>query len=274
MDSLRNLIFSLCVPIRFDTPHPLFKQLSACYVREIKDIRIRRQIIQHIITMYDNHDGKENGLGSIAFNCLSLNPVNLDEILKGDFLVQIRDTLTMEIKGNEKQRKFLFDKLERKCIILKTLLNARQDDEFKVLIIDIGIIDALLKIYATYDFKLLTQVLTSIIKELLMYSKYKSIKQFISRNPYPALIRLLDHPNGQFPMICIFFIHNLLSCAINETNRTALHPHYDIIASCDGIQKIYSQFKRNAFFLLRDVSAICIGIRQEELSHSWHQMMA
>ncbi|KAA6356673.1 MAG: hypothetical protein EZS28_047800 [Streblomastix strix] len=92
-----------------------------------------------------------------------------------------------------------------------------------------------------------------------MNSKYKSIKQFISRNPYPALIRLLDHPDGSVSMICIFFIHNLLSCGINETHRTALHPHYDIIASCDGIQKIYSQFKRNAFFYLRDYTAICIG---------------
>ncbi|KAA6389835.1 MAG: putative NEK/NEK2 protein kinase, partial [Streblomastix strix] len=80
-----------------------------------------------------------------------------------------------------------------------------------------------------------------------------------SKNPYPGLIRLLEHENIDIVDDTIGLILLILWDGAKQTQVIEPHPHYETIQACDGVNKIYSLFQRNVSKYSRDRSALCIG---------------
>ncbi|KAA6354420.1 MAG: hypothetical protein EZS28_050053, partial [Streblomastix strix] len=100
-----------------------------------------------------------------------------------------------------------------------------------------------------------------------------------SKNPYPGLIRLLEHPDEQVVSDAIIQVFFLLQTGSNTSPDKKPHPHYESIQACDGINKIFALFQKNVRQYSRDRSALCIGflfrareiadpiMRQEIINH-------
>ncbi|KAA6395534.1 MAG: putative AGC family protein kinase [Streblomastix strix] len=85
-------------------------------------------------------------------------------------------------------------------------------------------------------------------------------QQIYNKNPYPALVRLLEHSNVEIVKSIIVSINNILLGGTKTTPDTQPHPHFNSFQACDGIQQIYSLFQQNRDKETKDRAAICIGI--------------
>ncbi|KAA6369492.1 MAG: hypothetical protein EZS28_034980, partial [Streblomastix strix] len=78
-------------------------------------------------------------------------------------------------------------------------------------------------------------------------------------NPYPGLIRLLEHSDDLIPGYAIFSIFLILEAGSNTTSDSEPHPHYETFQVCDGIKKIFDLFQKNRSKFSRERSALCLG---------------
>ncbi|KAA6393425.1 MAG: hypothetical protein EZS28_011048 [Streblomastix strix] len=83
--------------------------------------------------------------------------------------------------------------------------------------------------------------------------------KLINLNPYPGLIRLLDHSDENVVSDAISSIYNLLQCGTDTTPSDLLHPHFEKISAA-GIEKLLELFqKSNQNTKVKDKIALCIG---------------
>ncbi|KAA6356580.1 MAG: hypothetical protein EZS28_047893, partial [Streblomastix strix] len=79
------------------------------------------------------------------------------------------------------------------------------------------------------------------------------------KKPYPSLIRLLNHSDFVVIRRSIASINNILLGGSYSSSFNQPHPHFQAVASCGGINKLYSLFKKNEFEKITILSALCIG---------------
>ncbi|KAA6384951.1 MAG: hypothetical protein EZS28_019524, partial [Streblomastix strix] len=69
--------------------------------------------------------------------------------------------------------------------------------------------------------------------------------QIYLKNPYPALIRLLDHPIKVIVNITVITIHNILYGGVKITPDSDQHPHFETISACNGVEKLFALLNQN-----------------------------
>lgn len=82
--------------------------------------------------------------------------------------------------------------------MLSIILSEREgdeNDELRDQVINSGIIDELFKIFATRNLNLIPLSFTDVIISISNHCNDELNEQIINKNPFPGLIRLLDHPN-------------------------------------------------------------------------------
>ncbi|KAA6346311.1 MAG: hypothetical protein EZS28_052102, partial [Streblomastix strix] len=193
-----------------------------------------------------------------ALNSLSRNKTNLTEIIHDNQINQITNELRKELEGNEEEIKLIQINQEGKCNLLIAIQEYREDDELRRQIIECGIVDALLHIFLTRSLESITLAYINAFFQLTLTCK--EIKQQIYlKNPYPALIRLLDHPDKEIVNTAVVSIFNIQLCGLDTTSSTEQHPHYEEIAVNEGIEKIFNLFQMNVSKFSKDRAAICLG---------------
>lgn len=71
---------------------------------------------------------------------------------------------------------------------------------------------------------------------MLTFSNDIKIKLLLLElNPYPALLRLLDHPDEFVVRRAISSIYNLLLADTNSTPSNTQHPHFEVMQTLNGI---------------------------------------
>ncbi|KAA6383638.1 MAG: hypothetical protein EZS28_020833, partial [Streblomastix strix] len=126
---------------------------------------------------------------------LSSQSVNCQEILKGDFLVNIADDLKQPLVGNEIQRNAIQKKQETDCEILYAILNDREDNEARQSSIDVGIVIELIKIFNSRKFSLVTEPYANVFMSLSGPANDLIKGQIVAMKVYQALIHMLDTVN-------------------------------------------------------------------------------
>ncbi|KAA6364590.1 MAG: hypothetical protein EZS28_039883, partial [Streblomastix strix] len=83
----------------------------------------------------------------------------------------------------------------------------------------------------------------------------------IDKQPYPALLRLLNNSNVRVISNAIESIYNLLLNGSNTTPPNTEHPHFQIIQEAKGIEKIFELFcKDRSSKYQKDDACLCLGI--------------
>ncbi|KAA6403427.1 MAG: hypothetical protein EZS28_001055 [Streblomastix strix] len=227
--------------------------------REIEDQRMRQMVITHLKSLISDPDLDIKEYAIAAINCVSRNPVNLAEILKGDELAQVKNVLLTELKGNERQKKMTQTNQENKCHFLIAMLHNRKDDNLHNLIIDVGIFHVLLYVFANRELNLITPLLSTTFDEIVNNVDEQILLKLLNTNPFKALIRLIVHPNELICRNAIVSICTFLELGSGSSNSDQ-HPYFDQFSSSNWISQIFKCFHRNSSEEQKNYSAICIGL--------------
>ncbi|KAA6361123.1 MAG: hypothetical protein EZS28_043350, partial [Streblomastix strix] len=195
-----------------------------------------------------------------ALSQLAQNSANLAEIMKDVDLDQIANNLQKKLDGNEEQQKQIQIQQDGDCWILASILSEREDDELRLRIINSGIVDALLNIFLTRDLNTITRAFSQAFFVLTTNSSDEIDQSLYEKHPYPALIRLLNHPNNDITDDTISSIYNIMILGTDTTSISEKHPHFAEIQSCDGIRKFFDLFKRNDITKrIKNITSRCLG---------------
>ncbi|KAA6389746.1 MAG: hypothetical protein EZS28_014725 [Streblomastix strix] len=123
-----------------------------------------------------------------------------------------------------------------------------------------GIVQGFLHIFINFPFSLIKRSYTQSFFKFTLKVNNSTQWRLFSTHPYPALLRLLSHTNSEIAGDAIGSIFNILLFSLQIPKSTGLHDDFDIIQECDGINKIFALFKRNASKYSRDRAALCISM--------------
>ncbi|KAA6367046.1 MAG: hypothetical protein EZS28_037428, partial [Streblomastix strix] len=129
--------------------------------------------------------------------------------------------------------------------IIIALSDGEKHLENKQQIIEAGVVDALLHIFSSQPLESIT---LSHIWAFFVFTHPSSSEielLLAEKNPYPALIRLLDHQVISVVSKTTNAILNILLGRSVTTPVNQPHPYFQTITSCGGIEKLYSLFKKN-----------------------------
>ncbi|KAA6346666.1 MAG: hypothetical protein EZS28_052077, partial [Streblomastix strix] len=227
--------------------------------RDITNELMRREIINHLITLLTDVNSWTKNTAKDALNSLSRNKTNRDEIIHDNQINQITNELRRKLEGNEEQNKLIENNQEGKCNLLIAILENREDDELRRQIIECGIVDALLHIFLTRGLESITPAYIDAFFKLTAPCSNEIRQQIYLKNPYPALIRLLQHPDEYIVSDAITSIFNIQLCGLGTPLSTEQHPHYEEIAANQGIEKIFNLFQRNVSKYSKVRAAIILG---------------
>ncbi|KAA6396604.1 MAG: putative MAP kinase kinase family domain protein [Streblomastix strix] len=227
--------------------------------QEIADSSMRVQIIKHLISLLSDADKWTKLVSKLALNQLAQNTVNRSEIVKYVDLKKIEQDLKQAVKGNEQQKQSILQQQESDIFLLYALIYEIEDDQFRLQIISSSIIDSILAIFTNRELSQITFTHSDVFLSLTHPASNEVRQQIYNENPYPALVRLLDHSDIQIVKRIITSIHNILSTGVDTTPDTQQHPHFNSFQAYGGIQQIYSLFQQNRDKDTKDTAAICIG---------------
>ncbi|KAA6357618.1 MAG: hypothetical protein EZS28_046855 [Streblomastix strix] len=186
-------------------------------------------------------------------------------------LKRIAEILRQPLVGTQQQQQQIQKQQEDECRKLIIQYEGKEDDEGRLNIINLGIVEALIYIFLSRSLDLITNPFSELFLKITTPSSDEIILQLFSKNPYPSLIRLLNHQDINIVDDAIISISNILIAGQNTTPSYSLHPHFDTISQCDGINQIFRIFKRNDIGKhSKRIAAECISFlfRAREISNS------
>ncbi|KAA6396658.1 MAG: hypothetical protein EZS28_007814 [Streblomastix strix] len=158
---------------------------------------------------------------------------------------KINEILRLSLIGTQQQQQQqILKQQEDECNKLITRIKDQIDEEGKLDIIKSGIVEILIQTFQSRPFDLITKPYSSLFYVLTYPSSNEVNLQLYNIHPYPSLIRLLNHENTNVVNDAIISIFNILASGSYVTLSKSLHPHFDSISDCDGINQIYKIFKR------------------------------
>ncbi|KAA6338813.1 MAG: hypothetical protein EZS28_052668, partial [Streblomastix strix] len=172
----------------------------------------------------------------------------------------MKNELQIEEKGTNSQIEEIRKKKIDVCQgIIIALSDGEKHLENKQQIIEAGVVDALLCLLSTQPLESIT---LSHIWAFFVFTFPASneIELLLAeKNPYPALIRLLDHQSISVVSKTTNAIRNIIAGGSNSTPVNQPHPDFQAVASCGGIEKLYQLFKKNLSQGTKNGSALSIA---------------
>ncbi|KAA6396727.1 MAG: putative NEK/NEK2 protein kinase, partial [Streblomastix strix] len=165
--------------------------------RRIADPLIRQETISHLKSLLSDSDDWLKNRAEAALKYLYWNNGNRSEILNETELKNIDKDLKLQIEGTEKQQRSILQKQENDLLLIQIILKDCIDNFLRQRIIASGIIESLLLIFTSRDLNLITRTYSSAFFDLTYNSSDEVKNRIYSKNPYPGLIRLLEHPDEQ-----------------------------------------------------------------------------
>ncbi|KAA6365426.1 MAG: hypothetical protein EZS28_039048 [Streblomastix strix] len=136
---------------------------------------------------------------------------------------------------------------------------SKEDDENRQIAIDIGVVDALIHLFNAEPLDSITPTHAWAFFVFTYPSSYDIRLHLAEKKPFPALFRLLDHQEFLILRRTIASVFNILIGVADLTLVNQPHPHFQAVASCGGIEKLYSLFKKNEFEKFTYFCALSIG---------------
>jgi hypothetical protein len=105
-------------------------------------------------------------------------------------------------------------------------------------VIEAGIIEGFLYVFEKRVLNLITETITTAFYSLTNASNEIALLMF-AKNPFPGLLRLLEHTDRFVVDDGIFSIYNILLSGTYTTPDNSPHPHYEAMLKYGGIEKIF-----------------------------------
>ncbi|KAA6399169.1 MAG: hypothetical protein EZS28_005311 [Streblomastix strix] len=150
--------------------------------------------------------------------------LNHEELIKQTQFDQIARDLQLPLTGTEEEIDKKKKKENNNCRYLFTLLFNRSDDKLRMSLIQTGIIDALLKIFATRDLETISD------QQILAFYAFT--------HPYSIEVSQLMFSKKPYQPF-------LLKSGSESSPITSQHPHFEEISTNGGIEKFFKLFQRN-----------------------------
>ncbi|KAA6399436.1 MAG: hypothetical protein EZS28_005034 [Streblomastix strix] len=186
-----------------------------------------------------------------------------DELLKRcqipcSVLKQIGEDLMKGVVGSEEEKKKIKQIQDYDAQLITRTFEQKQDAEGRRRIIQTSVIEGFLLIMEKRELNEIPRNISQAFAEITMTTD--EIKLLIySKKPFPGLLRLLDHSDIFVACDGIGSILNILNGGSYTTPDNQLHPHYETMNACGGIEMIMKLFRKNIDKYSKNVSAICIG---------------
>ncbi|KAA6392172.1 MAG: hypothetical protein EZS28_012300 [Streblomastix strix] len=168
--------------------------------------------------------------------------------------------LSLPLIGDEIQKKNIQQMQETICQYIDNIFYDKKDEQGRLQLIKAGVTANLLTIFETRQ---LNEITKHYIDAFFIFT-YKSSDEIVQllikkKDPFPGLLRLLDHLNDQIVQSSILSIMNILIYRSNGTDQNQPHPCFQAVEQLGGVEKIIQLFRKNLNKKLKDNSAICIG---------------
>ncbi|KAA6396328.1 MAG: putative protein serine/threonine kinase [Streblomastix strix] len=247
-------------------PHRDFAAVSLGILfrmREMENVKMRREIIEFLRSRLKMSGYWIKDIVNFALCSLARNQVNLDEILKDNILITIKNKMKQELiekKDRLNQMNELFNDQLYYCDLLIAVLYMREDDSLRQQLVDLSLIDSLLHIFATRDLRNIPRPYSELFSKIVDRCNNKIKQQIFNRKPYPSLVRLLSSPEKEVIEYSLFSICEILKYGI-ETAKSPNdpNPHFDTVKQCGGIDKIYEIVNKGVSPQIIQHSACAIG---------------
>ncbi|KAA6388829.1 MAG: hypothetical protein EZS28_015645 [Streblomastix strix] len=178
--------------------------------------------------------------------------------------------LSLPLLGDEIQKKNIQQQQEAICQYIYNKFEEKEDVQGRLQLIELGVTVNLLTIFETRELNEVTKPYIDAFIKFTYKSSDEIVQQLIKKkDPFPGLIRLLDHSNDQIVQSSIISIINILIFRGNGSDKNQPHPCFQAVEQCGGVDKIFELFKKNLNKGLKDRFAICIGklFRAKEITN-------
>ncbi|KAA6392871.1 MAG: hypothetical protein EZS28_011602 [Streblomastix strix] len=179
---------------------------------------------------------------------------------------QIGLQLNQPLIGSKDQKTKIKEQSEVLSIIISQTYQLDDDDEGKKRTIVSGIAEGLLQILQNYPLREITENNSKAYRHLA-YTSDENKRLLYQKDPLPVMIRLLDHTESKIVNHAIVTICNFLYSEVDQ-QENKIHPHFQDLNKCDGINRMYQLFKKGPYKYSRDRAAIAIGLvlRSQEIN--------
>ncbi|KAA6367060.1 MAG: hypothetical protein EZS28_037413, partial [Streblomastix strix] len=219
--------------------------------REIPNSQHRKEIVEHLKNLSLQTDRYWKDDAYAAIQCLSQNKKIIKDIMSD---------LQMMLNGTDEQIREINNRKESICQILYSLLQIRQEYEYRRIAIEIGIADLLLKVFKTLDLEKITQIFVKTFFVFTYpYNKHVN-KALFELRPFQSLLRILNHSDKQIVNFGILSIDNILYGGAVGSDPDSVHPYFDEFKQVGGITKISAMFKKETDKFNKNEASICLGI--------------
>ncbi|KAA6394302.1 MAG: hypothetical protein EZS28_010173 [Streblomastix strix] len=167
--------------------------------------------------------------------------------------------LKIPLDGTDEQKKQILNEQEIDCEFLINTIKDKKCDEGRKKVFEAGIIEGFLYIFENREINQTSRKITFTFSNLTPSCNNEELLLIFAKNPFPGLLRLLEHSDVDIVNDGICSIYNILNAGLNTTPVDSLHPHYDEMLKYGGIEKIFNLFKKNLNKFSRDHSALTIG---------------
>ncbi|KAA6377588.1 MAG: putative serine threonine-protein kinase nek2 [Streblomastix strix] len=170
----------------------------------------------------------------------------------------ILQKIVKALKLPHSQNEQVVRKQTKYCMRLKKMFYNKEDDEGRLLAIQLGIAEQLISIFETWELESITQPFSEAFYALTTPVIDEIRQVLFTLKPYQGLMRLLTHSNNDIVAFSLLSINNIICAGANLTEETQPHPHYDVIQSFAGIDKLLTLFRGNKNIDIRNASISCI----------------
>ncbi|KAA6363889.1 MAG: hypothetical protein EZS28_040584 [Streblomastix strix] len=189
-------------------------------------------------------------------------------ITKQDW-IRIKEELEQDLEGSDSHKEQIRLRKSEICREIVSHLIGKRDDEQKKMALEVGIVGTLLQLFSSMT---LEQISLSHVWAFFIFTQPTADKtkyEALQNIQFSALMRLLDHPDVVVMHKTLMSIFNINLVGANTTLPNAPHPHFNKIAACQGIEKLYSLFKKSLSKYSKDTAALCLSMlfRAKEISN-------
>ncbi|KAA6360661.1 MAG: hypothetical protein EZS28_043812 [Streblomastix strix] len=174
-------------------------------------------------------------------------------------LKKIGEDFKIPLEGTEVQKRNILETQEKDAQLLLRTYDGIQDDIGRRRVIQAGIVEGFLYIFERRELNTIPRTISFAFYLLTTPASNEINLLLFQKNPFPGLLRLLDHTNINVLGYAIAAINNILDAGACTTPMNQPHPHFESINTLGGVEKVFSLFRRNANKYSKDSAAICIG---------------
>ncbi|KAA6361304.1 MAG: hypothetical protein EZS28_043169, partial [Streblomastix strix] len=186
-----------------------------------------------------------------------------------DLLIQIRKNLE-RIIVRPKEIKITFEQTSYDSYInmiqstayniINNKFEGKNDDEGRKLFIKAGIAKALVNIFEKQNSECIKEGHVKAFYALTHPASHDVGLLIYSQSPYEGLFKLLKHTNADISEYAIKSFWSIIAAGAQTTLETVQHPHFDVLATYDGIEQLYQfTLSSNARDDSKNIAAVSIA---------------